>query len=160
MKPDIYEVSAVGKGCLYVMPRPDSKSLRENVEYFRNMGVDVVVSHLEAAEEKDLELSEEREIMNEFGIEFISYPIPDRSLPDTKEFKVFVNNIYKKLVSGESVAIHCRAGIGRTGVTSSCLLINDGYENNTAIDMVASARGTYIPDTEAQYDFICDYYPE
>lgn len=27
------------------------------------------------------------------------------------------------------------------------------------MDMVAAARGTQIPDTQEQYDFICDYVP-
>jgi|TARA_Y100000296_G_scaffold54404_1_gene62382 protein-tyrosine phosphatase len=160
IKPDIYEVSSVGRGCLYVMPRPRSQYLREEVEYFRNVGVGVVISHLEATEEEELGLTKEREILDEFGVEFVSYPIRDRSLPDVRDFKAFVKRIYQKLLNGENVAIHCRAGIGRTGMTSSCLLINDGYDNNTAIDMVAASRGTYIPDTEAQYDFICDYIPE
>jgi protein-tyrosine phosphatase len=159
MIPDIYEVTVVGEGSLYVMPRPNSEWLREDIKYFKNMGVNLVVSHLEISEEKELGLSKEGEILNEHGIDFVSYPIKDRNLPNIDDFREFVEDIYDRLKNGENVAIHCRAGIGRTGVMSSCLLIKDGYESDIAMDMVAAARGTQIPDTDAQFDFICEYKP-
>ena len=159
MIPDIYEVIVIGEGILYVMPRPNSEWLTENIKYFKKLGVNLVISHLEHAEEIELGLSEERKILIEAGIDFISYPIKDRNLPNLDEFKAFIENIYDRLINGENVAIHCRAGIGRTGVTSSCLLIKDGYKSNIAMDIVAAARGTPIPDTDAQFDFICEYTP-
>ncbi|AWF81293.1 hypothetical protein BTJ40_10945 [Microbulbifer sp. A4B17] len=55
------------------------------------------------------------------------------------------------------IAIHCRAGIGRKGITASCLLIKDNMSSQEAIDMVSATRGIPIPDTQEQYDFICDY---
>jgi protein-tyrosine phosphatase len=114
---------------------------------------------LEKAEEFEVGLSEEANTLKKVGIEFLSYPIEDRHLPQVNDFKKLIESIYLQLLNGVNIAVHCRAGIGRTGITSACILIKDGYESEIAMDMVAAARGTQIPDTQEQYDFICDYVP-
>lgn len=157
MTPDIYEVTVIGKGRLFVMPCPRSTELGEAAKHFIALGVHVVVSHLEKPEERELGLSGEGEVLVRNNIEFISFPVQDRCLPDREPFFQFIDQLFARLENGENIAVHCRAGIGRTGVTSACLLIKDGYESDVAMDMVAAARGTQIPDTEEQYDFICEY---
>ena len=157
MIPDVYEVTAVGRGCLYVMPRPSSEWLKDDIIYFSTLEINTVISHLEKQEEREVGLSKEGALLNEAGIEFLSYPIKDRGLPEVDQYAVFIETIYQRLFAGENIAVHCRAGIGRTGLTASCLLVRDGYESLVAMDMVSAARGTQIPDTEEQYDFICDF---
>jgi len=60
MIPDIYEVTRVGDGALYVMPRPQSEWLEDDIRHFASMGVDLVISHLEKAEEAELGLAQDR----------------------------------------------------------------------------------------------------
>lgn len=100
------------------MPRPNSEWLTDDVSYFANLGVNLVVSHLENSEERELGLSAEKDTLNTVGIEFLSYPIEDRGLPDMNSFTRFLDEVYLKLVDGMHVSVHCRAGIGRTGLTS------------------------------------------
>jgi protein-tyrosine phosphatase len=157
MTPDIYKVNQIGEGILYVMPRPSSDWIQEDASYFCNMNINVVVSLLEKDEEFQLGLSNESNVLEGLGIEFVSYPIQDRGLPNPIVFGDFVTTVYSQLIAGKNVAIHCRAGIGRTGVLSSCLLVLDGYDAQAAIDMVSFARGIPVPDTTEQFDFICDF---
>jgi protein-tyrosine phosphatase len=157
VNPDIHEVIAVGAGRLYVMPRPRSKWLKEDVDYFSKIKINVVVSHLEKDEENELGLSDEEKYLYEAGIEFISYPIKDMGLPQVDDFSDFIERMYRKLLGGKNVAIHCRAGIGRTGITSSCVLIRGGYASTVAMNMVAAARGAQIPDTTEQFEFIHEF---
>lgn len=157
MRPDIYHVANIGAGSLYVMPKPSSQWLHEDVSYFTNLGINLVVSHLEKAEEYELGLVNEAGTLESAGIEFLCFPVADRGLPELVSFRKFIESLYTQIVDGANVAVHCRAGIGRTGVTSACILIRDAYESQAAIDTVSAARGIQIPDTQEQYDFICDY---
>ena len=157
MIPSVFEVTKIGDGALYVMPKPSSEWLSEDARYFSSMGISKVVSLLETSEEYELGLAKEREVMEAQGIEFFNFQIKDRGLPKLAPFCELINNLYQELLNGKSIAIHCRAGIGRTGITASCLVIKDKISSQQAIDMVSAARGVPIPDTQEQYDFICDY---
>ena len=157
MTPNLFKVSNVGNGLLYVMPKPSAEWLLDDVTYFHSKGITKVVSLLQAGEEYELGLSKERELCEAAGIQFSSFPIEDRGLPSINPFKKWVTDLYAELQSGEHITLHCRAGIGRTGLLAACLLIKDGYAAQVAIDQVSAARGVSIPDTQAQYDFICDY---
>ncbi|WP_163831808.1 protein-tyrosine phosphatase family protein [Spartinivicinus ruber] len=157
MIPQVYEVTKIGNGLLYVMPKPSSEWLKEDVHYLSSIGINKVVSLLETTEEYELGLQKEQNELHHLGIKYLSFPIKDRGLSQITPFNELVNSLYKELVSGQDIAIHCRAGIGRTGMLACCLLIKDQYSAQAAIDMVSAARGVSIPDTQEQYDFICDY---
>ena len=66
-------------------------------------------------------------------------------------------DLFGDLDKGMNVAIHCRAGIGRSGVLASCILIRAGFSAEQAISKVGTARGIEIPDTEEQLKFIMNY---
>lgn len=157
MTPEIHHVMSLEQGNLYVMPMPDPENLPASVEYFSSIGITVVVSHLEKSEENSLGLEHEEALLQAAGIQFLPYPIKDMHLPDKTAFESFIDSLYERLIQGDNLAVHCRAGIGRTGMTSSCLLIRAGYQCRDAIDRVASARGKSIPDTKEQLDFIRDF---
>ncbi len=157
MIPNIFEVTVVGVGSLFVMPRPSLDWLKDEIQYYKSIEVDMVVSLLESHEARELGLVQEKEFLEEQGIEFISYQIKDHNLPKAADFGALVKTLHSDLESGKNIAIHCRAGIGRTGVLASCILILDGFKARTAIDMVSAARGVAIPDTEEQFDYICSF---
>lgn len=157
MIPEIHPVQRIGQGSLYVMPMPDSGNLQAAVDHFSSIKITAVVSHLEKSEELKLGLSREQALLQTAGIEFVTYPIKDMHLPDKAAYTLFIDSLYRRLEKGDNLAVHCRAGIGRTGMTSSCLLIRAGFESRDAIEAVASARGVSIPDTQEQIDFICDF---
>jgi len=157
MKPDLYKVSEIGKGTLFVMPKPSSEWLADDISHYSSMGVSLVLSLMEISESYECGLQKEQEILSGFGIEFLNYQIKDRGLPKLADFRKLIREIYTQVSEGASLAVHCRAGIGRSGVVASCLLIEDGADPQHAIDMVSAARRVSIPDTQEQYDFIMDY---
>jgi protein-tyrosine phosphatase len=55
------------------------------------------------------------------------------------------------------VAIHCRAGIGRSTTLAACVLILLGVEGDVALDMIAAARGLEVPETEAQRQWVLGF---
>jgi protein-tyrosine phosphatase len=157
MQPSIFKVSQIGKGTLYVMPRPSSDWLLDDASYFSSIGIHLVVSLLEEHEAIDLGLGKEKEVLLSLGIDFISYPIKDRDLPSRADFVDFIKSLHLRLLQGEHLAIHCRAGIGRAGIVASCILKQDGHNSDVAMRLVSSARGVTIPDTSQQIDYICGF---
>nr|CAA6828835.1 MAG: Unknown protein [uncultured Thiotrichaceae bacterium] len=157
MVPKIFEVASVGEGKLYIMPKPSASRLMEDAKYYVDMGVNIVVSHMQANEADALGLSGEGVALAAQGIQFISYPVQNHNLPADATYFKFIDDLHQQLQSGKNIAVHCQAGIGRAGVTSSCLLIKDGHDSGTAMEKVAAARGVRIPDTNAQRDYICGF---
>jgi protein-tyrosine phosphatase len=105
---------------LAIIPRPRGQDwLPDDISLLQGAGIDVVVSALTAAENQELELIEESRCCQSRGIEFLSFPIEDRSVPNSSaEFTELVNSVTDFLRKGKAVAVHCRAGIGRSSMIS------------------------------------------
>jgi protein-tyrosine phosphatase len=55
---------------------------------------------------------------------------------------------------GGTVAIHCRAGIGRSSVIAACTLVRLGAHPDRAFEAIAKARGVEVPDTPEQREWV------
>ena len=143
-------------GKLAVSPRPRGGDwLEDALAGWRREGIDEVLSLLTPDEEKELELENEADLARQQGLKFRSFPIPDRQVPASRPaFAQTLETIKEDLSSGKSVLIHCRQGIGRTGLVAACLLVSQGLDPLTAIERVSSARGLLVPETEEQRRWI------
>lgn len=134
-------------------PRPDDW-LDVDVAGWRARGLDVIVSLLEPEEVSDLGLLREAALCRASGIEFLSFPIPDRGVPEIPDAARIAESIAAGIADGRSIAIHCRAGIGRSSVVAACAMICLGIEVGDALSRIKEARGVSVPDTEEQRDWI------
>lgn len=117
--------------------------------------MDVVVSLLEPNEETELGLAREGESASSNGIGFRSFPVPDRGVPSsTREAIVLLKDIAEALDNGKTVAVHCRQGVGRSGLITAGVLMISGLNAKTAIDVVGTARGETVPETVAQHRWL------
>lgn len=80
------------------------------------------------------------------------WPIPDWGTVPDDELLGIVGDVVARLRAGQSVVLHCGAGIGRTGVVSILALITLGMAADVAPVHVRKHRGGAGPDTEAQQD--------
>jgi len=55
------------------------------------------------------------------GLEVIQIGVQDFGIPDLEEFTPFLNRVIQRAHDKKNIAIHCFAGIGRTGVLLSCM---------------------------------------
>lgn len=117
----IYWVSAIAPYRLGLMARPyGGDDLTLDVQAWSKANVDIVVSLLEAVEVLELGLESQRTLCTAYAIEFRAFPIPDRGVPaQFFEFKRLLDELYNALRAQRSVVIHCRAGIGRTGIVAA-----------------------------------------
>jgi protein-tyrosine phosphatase len=156
MRTELFWISGPWPGRLAIMPRPRGGDwLEEEIQAWRRIGIDVIVSLLTPDEDTELDLVEERELCRAQGIEFVSFSIMDRSVPSSMEaFAGLLTALAGQLINGKSVAVHCRQGIGRAGLVAIGLLLLSGVEPDAAIARVGAARGCSIPETPEQRRWI------
>lgn len=141
---------------LAIVPRPRGGDWLENeVSLMKRAGVDVLVSMLQPEEAAELGLSAEAELCVSGGIEFRSYPIPDRETPpSTASFAMFIDGLRAEAHAGRSIAVHCRASIGRSSLLLAALLTSEGLTPDDAFKRLTKARGLQVPDTPDQVRWV------
>src|SRR5262249_33302539 len=89
------------------------------------------------------------------GMEYLNFPVDDRTVPQNlHEFELFVDRVAAEVSSGRAMAVHCRAGIGRSSMLAACVLIRLGLSPDAAWELIQSARGCPVPDTPEQRSFV------
>ena len=154
----VYWITRVGEGRLGLMPHPQGNGLlASEVRALREDGVDRVVSLLTPYEAQRFGLADEASACDAASVAFDSYPIEDRHVPAQLEPTIaFLKDLIARLNRGESVAVHCRVGVGRSGLMTAGCLVMTGIPPEEAIAQVAEARRHPIPDTSAQRDWILE----
>lgn len=75
-------------------------------------------------------------------VEHILFPILDFDVPgDRGSYLELVKSVCERLGEGEHVLVHCFGGIGRTGMTATCILLWLGVELHEARTRVQAAGG-------------------
>lgn len=157
-KPDIYVVEHIGSGFLAVKARPvPGEWIEDEFKNIAAFGIGRVVSLLEPDEAKELGLAREAQLCLSNRMEFVSYPIADRGLPAcAKEFGRFCYELYGSIAGGQNTVVHCRAGIGRSGIISAGILLHAGFEPSEAFSRISEARRIAVPDTDEQRSWVSD----
>jgi protein-tyrosine phosphatase len=156
VKPDLFWIAGPWRGRLAIATRPRGGDwLEDEIGSWRRAGIDVVVSLLESNEEDQLDLVDEQRAAEANSIRFISFPIPDRGVPvSVPEAMSLMTSVASLLDEGNNVAVHCRQGIGRSGLIAAGILATSGVNPEEAIEIVSAARGLAIPETPEQCQWV------
>ncbi len=156
MRPDIYQVELIGSGFLSVMAKPVSGEwIEDEFSGIAKEGVLQIISLLEPHESYEVGLQNEEKLANKNGMKYISFQIKDRGLPTSvKQFSEFTRNIYHEIAGGKNTVIHCRAGIGRTGLVAGGVLLHCGFTAQEAFAHISKHRGVQVPDTTEQKNWL------
>jgi len=100
-----------------------------DLEALRRVGVTVLVSLTETPLAIDH--------LDQRGIRGLSLPIPDMGAPSMEDAAELCRQVAGLLEAGEVVALHCKAGQGRTGTMLAAQLI---WEGQSALEAVERAR--------------------
>jgi ADP-ribosylglycohydrolase len=77
------------------------------------------------------------------GVELIRFPVRDPHTPTREQdpgFHVAVADLVSRLRTGGRIAVACRGGVDRSGMTAACILVEAGLDPETAIDRVHVGR--------------------
>jgi len=132
-----YNFSWLVPGKLAGMARPRSS----DAQWLRDQGVTAVLSLTERAA-PDLE-----------GIESLHVAVQDMRAPTLDQLHRGVNYIDAVVAGGGAVAVHCAAGMGRTGTLLAAYLVSRGHDASAAVRAVREQRPGSI-ETAAQEDSV------
>jgi len=127
---------------------------------WRVAGLDTVVSLLTPDEEEALDLQGEEQYCRDNGLEFRAFPIIDRSVPASDVDAVrLIEQLDADLARGKNILVHCRQGIGRSGLIAAGVLIASGLGPQDAVERVSIARSAPVPETPRQQVWITSDFP-
>jgi protein-tyrosine phosphatase len=152
LKPALYWIGKASPFRVGIVARPRGGDwLCDEINGLAAERVGVLVSMLTQPEIDELGLSEEQLHCEESGIRFVNLPITDRGIPsDEKAFLAVAEELAGEVRGGKDVAVHCRAGIGRSSLMVASILHALGWKTEDALAAIELSRGCPVPDTEQQ----------
>lgn len=91
--------------------------------------------------------------LERFGLREIHVPMRDLRTPSDEQLGAGVAALQAAFALGEGVAVHCGAGLGRTGTLVACYLVAKGLTSGEAISATRRARPGTI-ETRGQEDAV------
>ncbi|HKJ50904.1 MAG TPA: protein-tyrosine phosphatase family protein [Gammaproteobacteria bacterium] len=152
----MYKIGSIGHGFLAIMGRPyiehEEPASLLNVA---RLGIQQVVSLLEPGEARSLGLDTERLEVRAQGMGFVSFPIADMGTPRSVEkFADLTHTLFRRVDSGINTLVHCRAGIGRSGLFAAGMLLYAGMDAEQAFAHVTRMRGLRVPENPDQHTWL------
>lgn len=160
MSAAMYKIGSIGKGFVAIMARPSlEQDAPASITNIARLGIQQVVSLLEPSEARSLGLESEREQVKAYAMEFISFPVPDMGLPPSVEgFALLAKMLFNQVNAGVNTLIHCHAGIGRSGLLVTGVLLHCNMDPQQAFAYASRMRGIRVPETSAQEQWLTSNY--
>lgn len=134
-------------GSLAGMPRPGLlDDVEVNLSQLRELGISVVLG---LEEEPVVPVG----MFAAFGIEWFWLPTPDMGVPTDDDAYKMTGRMLEEIGRGRAVAVHCRAGLGRTGTMLAAILIRSGLCAVDALEQVRRVQPRFV-QSEAQTTFL------
>jgi atypical dual specificity phosphatase len=143
--PHPHGFSWIDKLLLAALALPESK---EDLEWLRRQGIEVLISLTEDPLRRDW--------VNDTGILVVHEPIDDMEAPTQEQLDRCVRAIGRAHEQNMGVAVHCGAGLGRTGVVLAAYFVQQGQSAREAIAKVRGLRPGSI-ETEEQAASVAEF---
>lgn len=148
----MFKIETIGSGFIAIMAYPGKEQdAASAIASLANDGIRQVVSLLEPAEAAALGLEGEAQLVAAESMRFVSFPIPDMGLPASVcAFARLARDLYRQVDAGVNTLLHCRGGVGRSGLLAAAVLLHCGMDPRQACEWVTRLRGLRVPETSEQ----------
>lgn len=124
-----------------------------DIDYDLDLLKMVGITYLITLTERDLN----QDALERAGLKNLHLPIYDREAPSMSQAYMLVRRMQLLLERGETIAVHCKAGIGRTGTMLACWLIREGgLSADVAIGRLRAINKAYV-QTAVQEEFLAAF---
>jgi atypical dual specificity phosphatase len=123
-------------------------AFEDELATLQSAGVKAVVSLLN--------LPSDAPIYESAGFSFLCLPVPDGGAPTFEQTDEFIRFVKRQLAEQRAVAVHCEAGLGRTGTLLAAYLIAEGETAAAAIGRVRAVEKAAI-ESARQIFFLEQY---
>ena len=149
-------IHSIRSARLWMMPAPSFlRGLGNTIKYCADLEIRHLLSTVEPHEVSALELEGLSAACSANDIKLLNFPMVDRQPPQSLEaFLRMSSDLHRHLVNGESVGIHCKSGIGRSGMHICALLGKLGFGFEEALRLIEIRRGLAAPNTSEQLDWL------
>jgi atypical dual specificity phosphatase len=127
------------------MARPQAL---EELEWLRSQGIQILLSLTEEPPRRDW--------INQAGLMGYHVPIFDMEAPTPEQLHSCMSTIERANASNMGLAVHCTAGLGRTGTILAAYFVLKGATAEDAIARVRQLRPGSV-ETEAQSEAVVEF---
>ena len=131
--------SWVDKPHLAALAHPESAA---DLAWLRRSGVEILISLTETPLP--------RHWVNEAGLMAVNVPVPDMEAPTDRQLDHLLDTIRKANASRMGVAVHCGAGLGRTGTVLAAYFVTRGMAPKEAVAKVRELRPGSVETAEQE----------
>jgi ADP-ribosyl-[dinitrogen reductase] hydrolase len=138
-----------------------NRQLSVDIEQIVAWGATTLVSLIEGEEFTALGVEELPVCAAQAGLDWMHLPIRDSDVPGAlflRQWDSAGRHIHSVLQAGDNVVLHCRGGLGRTGLVAAQVLIEVGVPPVVAIRKVRKARPNTI-ENKRQEDYLLSLGP-
>lgn len=136
-----------------------ARDLDMDLAALRNWGAGLIVTLMERHEFDLLRVPRLPDRISSHSMPWMHLPIVDQGIPDgafQAEWPRASSAVLGQMAAGGSVILHCRGGLGRTGLVAALLLIQTGHTAEEAIQTVRRTRDGAI-ETRGQEAYVRAY---
>lgn len=130
---------------LIFTPCPGTKeaSLQASLKTLKEAGAEAVVTMMPDAELSEFKADSLPAECEAIDLAWFQLPVEDDCAPEAPFAATFANHkadLLARLAAGQTLAIHCRGGSGRTGLMAAILLLEAGYAPTAVKTLVQGLR--------------------
>jgi ADP-ribosyl-[dinitrogen reductase] hydrolase len=132
---------------------PWSRDMHTDIAAIAAWGATALVTLMESHELELLGVSGLGDIAVSQGMDWYHLPVRDVSVPSAMfedQWADVGETLRTRLLDGQSIVVHCRGGLGRTGMVAARLLIELGDEPVLALQRVRAARPGAVETVEQE----------